>query len=398
MSAESIAIPEKPRRRVSAFSTGMALFSMFFGAGNLIFPLIVGRSAGTETPAALFGLSLSAVAFPFLGLIAMMLYRGDLRSFLGRLGPWPAFGLLFVLQMAQGPIGSMPRLITLMHASVKPYLPELSLVVFSIAICAVVFLLTFRPQKIIALLGVVLTPLLLLSLAALIGFGMIDPPRASEAAAPSAHYFMEGLKGGYQTMDLIAALLFATVIMPHLSRDTDALSLEEADWIIRKRMKRASAIAAGLLMISYMGLCWLSSHYSWTLQNVDAPEDLLGAIAVKILGPWGGLVSSAAIFLACLTTAISLAAVFSDYLRKDLLKEKISPTAALVITLGFTAGMANLGFSGIMRLMGPILEILYPALIALCAVNIGYCLYRVKPVKAPVYFVLGFAAGGFCFS
>ena len=401
MSTESIALSEKPRRRArrhtGALLTGMALFSMFFGAGNLIFPLIVGRSAGAETPAAILGLGLSAVAFPFLGLIAMMLYRGDLRSFLGRLGKWPAFALLFILQMSQGPVGSLPRLVTLMHASVKPYLPDLSLSLFSVGICAIVFLLTFRPQKIVALLGVVLTPLLLISIAILIFFGMIDAPQIQEAVQGSSHYFMEGLKGGYQTMDLIAALLFATVIIPHLSRDTEALAPEEADWVIRKRMKQASLIASGLLMVTYVGLCWLSAHYSWTLDALHPPESLLGAIAEKILGPWGGIVSAAAIFLACLTTAISLASVFADYLRKDLFKERLSPLISLSLTLAFTAGMANLGFGGIMRLMGPVLEILYPALIALCVVNIVYCLYQVKPVKALVFFVLGFAAGGFCF-
>ena len=198
-------------------------------------------------------------------------------------------------------------------------------------------------------------------------------------------------------MDLIAALLFATVIMPHLAHNTDALSKEEADWIIRKRMKGASMIAAGLLMITYVGLCWLSSHYSWTLDGATAPEDLLGAIAGRILGPWGAFVSASTIFLACLTTAISLAAVFSDYLQKDLLSGKVSPNVSLALTLGATAAMANLGFSGIMKLMGPVLEILYPALIALCVVNIAYSLYHVKTVKAPVFFVLGFASGCFCF-
>lgn len=397
MSANSIAIPEKPKRRVGVIFTGMALFSMFFGAGNLIFPLIVGRSAGTETPSALFGLAISAVAFPFLGLIAMMMYRGDIRSFLGRLGKGPAFALLFLLQIAQGPMGSLPRLVTLMHASLKAYFPNFTLLFFSVLICAVIFLLTYRPQRIVALLGVVLTPLFILSLAILFGVGAINAPEANVVAESSSHFFFEGLTGGYQTMDLIAALLFATVIMPHLSHDTDALSREEADWVIKKRMKGASMIAAGLLMITYVGLCWISSHYSWTLDGAVAPEDLLGAIAEKILGPWGLFISAAAIFLACLTTAISLAAVFSDYLQKDLLKGRVSPNGSLAITLGVTAAMANLGFSGIVKLMSPLLEILYPGLIALCIVNIAYSLYRVKTVKAPVFFVLGFAAGGSCF-
>lgn len=368
---------------------------MFFGAGNLIFPLIVGHSAGNQTPIAIVGLCLSAVAFPFLGLIAMMFYKGNLRAFLSRLGKWPAFVLLLILQLTQGPMGCMPRLITLMHASVKSFFPELSLLVFSIVIAVILFLLTFRPQKIVDLLGVIMTPFLLLILTLLVVFGMWNAPMTQEVSGSSVHYFLEGIKGGYQTMDLIGSLLFATVILPHLAQGTEDLPLDEANRLIRRRMKGASLIAAGLLMFSYIGLCWVSSHYSWTLEGVGAPEDLLGAISLKIFGPFGSIVSTTAIFLACLTTAISLAAIFSDYLRKDLFREKISPNLSLILTLVITASIANLGFSGVVRLVGPILEILYPGLIVLCLGNIAYLTHNLKPVKSPVFFVLGFAAGGF---
>lgn len=359
MSAETISIDRS--KSIGVFSTGLALFSMFFGAGNLIFPLIVGRLSGSETPFAILGLGISAVAFPFLGLIAMMLYEGNIKAFLSRMGVWPALALLFVLQMSQGPVGSMPRLVTLMHASVKSYVPGLSLMVFSLAICAIVFLLTVRQQKIIRLLGVVLTPLLLLTLAILVIVGSIHAPDAHLAAEGSAYYFGQGLKLGYQTTDLIAALLFATVVLPHLSQGTGDRR------IIWKRMTAASLIASGLLMASYIGLCWLSAHHSFP---DAAPEELLHLIAVKILGPFGGLVSSAAVFLACLTTAISLSAVFTQYLRDELAKGKLSNGAALALTLGITAAVANLGFGGIVKMWGPLLEVLYPILIVLCLYNI----------------------------
>lgn len=366
------ATSEKPRTNI--IFTGMALFSMFFGAGNLIFPLLVGQSAGTETPSALLGLSISAVFFPFLGLMAMLLCSGELSTFLKRIGKLPAFALLFILQTTQGPVGCMPRLITLMHASVKPYLPDLSLLIFSLLICGLIFLLTFRPNKIISILGLVLTPVFLLTLATLVGVGMINAPEPSAAAGSSMHHFMEGFKGGYQTMDLILALLFSTVIIPHLFQEAGGLSAHAAKAYVRKKMIVASAIAASLLMVSYMGLCWIASHY----HAPAAPEDLLSVISFRILGPWGGLIAMIAIFMACLTTAISMARVFSEYIRKDLCKEKISANGSLLLTLAATAGIACLGFSGIMRLLSPILEILYPGLIALCLYNIFVRLYRKK--------------------
>ncbi|MBS0628275.1 MAG: branched-chain amino acid transport system II carrier protein, partial [Verrucomicrobia bacterium] len=127
------------KSRMNVIFTGMALFSMFFGAGNIIFPLLVGHLSGNQTPYALLGLSFSAVAFPVLGLIAMTLSFGNLAIFLKKLGKYPAIILLFILQITQGPLGCMPRLITLMHASLKTYLPNLSLLLFSLLISGLIF-------------------------------------------------------------------------------------------------------------------------------------------------------------------------------------------------------------------------------------------------------------------
>jgi LIVCS family branched-chain amino acid:cation transporter len=394
MSIHSAATLEKPKQRVNIFFAGMALFSMFFGAGNIVFPLLLGQMSGTKVPFAIVGLSLSAVAFPFLGLIAMMLYGGDLLIFLRRLGKWPSFALLLILQLAQGPMGCLPRLVTLMHASVKLYFPEISLFVFSIFICVILFLLTFRPQKIVDLLGAILTPFLLLALGILIVFGAINAPEAPVMFEGAQHYLVEGIKGGYQTMDLIGSLLFATVMLPHLSRDLTSLPEEETKKILRRRMTWASGIAASLLILTYIGLCWISAHHATALDPSIAPETLLQAIAIKILGSQGGAVAAIVVFLACLTTAISLSLIFSEYVRKNLCFETISPAAALSATLLITGAIANLGFSGIIQFIGPVLSVLYPALIVLCLLNIAHALYRVQTLQAPVFFTLGFAIGG----
>jgi LIVCS family branched-chain amino acid:cation transporter len=386
----------EPKRRTGVFFTGMALYCMFFGAGNLIFPLLIGKSAGSQTPTALLGLTISAVAFPLLGLIAMMLYRGNLHRFLERLGKGPSFWLLLVLQIAQGPL-CMSRLFTLMHASVKGYFAWATLPIASVLIAVLSFMLVYRPQRLVALLGIILTPVFLISLGILVVVGMVGAPSMPIVQEGAGFHFIQGMRGGYMTMDLISALLFATMVVPHLAAGMEGLSSEDEEKSIRRKMTGASLIAAGLLTISYIGLCCLSAHHSSTLPASIAPEDLLQAISIKILGPWGGIIAAITVFLACLTTAISLAAVFSNYLRQDLFKSRISPTVSLILTLGITAAITNLGFSGILRIMGPILEILYPALIVLCLLNIAYTFYQVKPVKVPVFIALALAIGGFCF-
>ena len=389
-------IREKPKRRAGVFFTGMALYCMFFGAGNLIFPLLIGKTSGTQTSAAILGLTISAVIFPLLGLIAMMFFGGNLHRFLERLGKGPAFGLLLLLQITQGPL-CMSRLFTLMHASIKGYFAWATLPIASILIAAIAFALTYRPQRLVALLGIVLTPAFLLALGILVVVGVYTAPPMPVSLEGAGFHFLQGIRGGYMTMDLISALLFATMVVPHFGEGTEGLSKEEAEQHIRRKMTGASLVAAGLLTISYVGLCWLSAHHTWTLPGTVSPEDLLHAISVKILGYWGGVIGAATVFLACLTTAISLAAVFSKYLRNDVLQNRVSPTAALILTLAITAATTNLGFSGILRVLGPILEILYPGLIVLCLLNIAHSLYEVKPVKIPVFGALALALFGFCF-
>lgn len=361
---------------------------MFFGAGNLVFPLLVGKTAGSESSSAIAGLSLSAVAFPLLGLVAIMLYGGDLKAFLARLGKWPAIVVLFILAMSQGPIGAMPRLVTLMHASVKPYF-GISLWSFSTLICGLVFFLTIRPSQMMRLLGAILTPLLLCTLGLLFAIGIFNGPLPLPSFEGASHHFQEGLKGGYQTLDLTAALLFGTLMIPHLAKGRS--SKRE----VERTMLWSSAIAAGLLMVSYIGLCYLSASYSPLLPPGIADVDYLHAIAVQILGPSGSLIATGAVFLACLTTAISLSAVFSSYLQTELLKGKGGAIIPLGLTLAVTALMANLGFSGIMKIWGPVLEILYPSLIVLCLLNIANRLFAIRMVKAPVFIALAVGSAVF---
>ncbi|MBI3508598.1 MAG: branched-chain amino acid transport system II carrier protein [Chlamydiia bacterium] len=368
---------------IQIFSTGLALFSMFFGAGNVVFPLLIGREAGTQVGVALLGIGISGVLFPFLGLIAMMHYRGDLRAFLRRLGEGPGFICLFLLNIIMGPI-VISRLFTLMHASITMILP-ISLELCSVLLCALVFALTYRAQRIISLLGIILTPVLLLVLALLVIAGLRGAPDPVQPVASSWTLALNGLKGGYQMMDLLGALLFSTLIIPHV------MGTSQQEGNFSKNMIGASVVAALLLLISYAGLGWVAAHHSAHLSPSLPPEALLGALSYHVLGESGAYLASAIVFLACLTTAISLAAVFAHFLQHDLFKEKIGPKTSLGIALSMPAMVATLGFEGIMRLASPLLDVIYPALIVLCLVNIARW-----PVRAPVFFSLGFTAGALC--
>ncbi len=370
-----------PKKKSSLFTTGLALFSMFFGAGNLIFPLLIGKSVGQNVWFAISGLGLTAVVIPFLGLAAMVLFQADYNRFFGRFGKIPGMLLLLLLQLILGPFGVIPRLVALMHATVEPYLFGMPLMMFSILIAVVIFGCSFKRQKLIGFLGAYLTPILLLSLAALVFFGLSDGASLNPVSPPARDSFMQGLLGGYNTMDLIAAFLFATVILPHFQQESELEHPMQRRRSLLKKMLFSSLIAASLLFLTYIGLCLISAHHGWRLDPSYPPEQMLGAIAIKLLGPVGGCIAAVAVFTACLTTAITLSSIFADYLRKDLCKEKISPTLALILTLVIVTLFASLGFGGISAFLNPIVQIVYPGLILLTFLNLLHYLYLHRAVK-----------------
>jgi LIVCS family branched-chain amino acid:cation transporter len=365
----------------NALLTGLALFSMFFGAGNLIFPILMGQNMGENIGFALLGLCITAVIIPLMGLIVMILFKGDIKEFLGRMGKTPGLLVLLLLQLILGPLGVIPRLITLMHASIRPYFGSLSLLTFSLISCFIIFLMTFKRQKLIGILGKYLTPILLLSLGALIAFGFIQEPSWNMAIISKGDSFLQGLITGYNTMDLIAAFLFSSLVIPHFQINKTTQNIDKKNWPLFKKMLLSSLIAAFLLVITYLGLCLISARHAGSFDETIKAEDILSAIAIKLLGPLGGLIASLTVMTACLTTAITLTSIFSDYLQRDIFKQKISSKASLIITLFIAAIFSNFGFDGIASFLSPLLQIIYPALILLTFLNLMHALYGFKNLK-----------------
>ncbi len=338
------------------------------------------------------GLGVTAVIVPFLGLAAMIFFQADLHRFFGRIGKVPGMLLLFLLQVILGPFGVIPRLVTLMHATAAPYLFDMPLILFSILAAGLIFACSLKREWLIGILGKVLTPLLLLSLAALVFFGLKGGSSLSPTSSSAGSSFLEGLLGGYNTMDLIAAFLFATVVLPHFKQEVEEEQAGQKRRSLLRKMFFSSLIAASLLFLTYIGLCLISAYHGGALDTAYPPEQLLNVFAIKLLGLAGGSIAAVTVITACLTTAMTLALIFADYLRKDLCREKISPAVALGITLAVTTLFANLGFGGIAAFLGPILQVVYPGLILLTGLNLLHALYGYRMVKLPVF--LAFAISG----
>jgi LIVCS family branched-chain amino acid:cation transporter len=380
-------------KRSSTLTTGFAIFSMLFGAGNIVFALAIGQYAQDKNFFAIAGLLITAVGVPLLGLIAMALFNGDYKSFFDRLGRIPGFMLLTMIMGLIGPFGATPRCIALSYSTAKMYLPDIPLFAFSAAACLFAFLCSYRRTSILKIVGYFLTPLKLGSLAFIIVMGLMFSPVTPSASHSELAVFFRGLKDGYQTMDLLATFFFCSVVLDCLRRSMNVSHPVNFKGMIGTTLK-ASCIGAGLLALIYIGFSYVAAAYSHTLTEVR-PDELISQIAVQVLGPYAGLVVSFTVTLACLTTAIALTTVFAEFLRKDILNDKVSYGTAVFITLMITFAFSLLNFTGIIRFLAPILEICYPALITLSLVNILYKLYQFKPVKAPVWIVFAASLGAY---
>ena len=359
----------------AVFSTGLAMFAMFFGSGNLVFPLLVGQLSEGHTVLSSIGILLTGVLVPFLGILAMLLFDGDTGKLFSRLGKPATFWFSLFALAIMGPFSVLARCITVAHGSYKLLFPATPLWVFSLCACSILFLLTIRKNRIVPMLGTILTPLLLLSLTAIAIFGLSSMPTPPVLENGAWEGFKTGIFKGYQTMDLLAAFFFSTFVINHLRQNNRTEAPLSAFF-------KSSLIGAGLLSAIYVILVLLGARYAMNLQGVPAQE-MLGQIAHYALGPYAAPIVCSAVILACITTAIVLTSLFSDFLRKEVAKDRIPPSLAILTTLTIGFFISTLEFSGIMSFIGPILEVIYPALIVMTLFSIAYKTLGWKAVRVP---------------
>lgn len=374
------------KSKMNVFAAGMAIFAMFFGAGNIIFPLALGQYALDKMPYALMGLLITSVAMPFAGLIAMFLYKGQIHAFFGRLGKIPGFIIACFTISLLGPLGCAPRCIALAFSTFSMSVPGTSMILFSSISCLIIFLFVFNKGSLLKLIGYVLSPFKILLLVLIVIIGLVNTP---EIAAPlsmhgDATLFFHGLKEGYNTMDLIGSFFFAPIIIASLANSEENSDKPGLDKFILK----ACGIGAFLLASIYLGFCYLASIYAAELHGI--PNDrLLGEIAIRILGPQGGLIVSLTVAVACLTTAIALIAAFSNFIQKEVFADRVGYTPIVIASLLVTFIITTFEFSGIATFLGPVLELCYPILIVLTFYNLIHALIisrksdRLSPQLAP---------------
>jgi LIVCS family branched-chain amino acid:cation transporter len=366
-------------------STGFAMFSMFFGSGNIVFPILVGQQSGGHYILSALGIFLTGVFVPFLGVLAMMLCKGSLSDFFRSIGKVGTFVFSLIALSLMGPFGVLPRCIVVAHGAFLQIFSSASLIWISLGLCSLIYFLTVNKNRIIPVLGSFLTPLLLVAILAIFICALVKGSLPSFTETDLAwSSFKMGFFKGYQTMDLLAAVFFSTFIIGHLQsargEDVSEKSSIRTFW-------KASLIGGSLLSVVYFFLVLLGSIYSPELASI-APQEMFGYIALRTLGPLAAPCMCIAVVLACLTTAVILTALFAEFLRKEICREKIGNKTSLVVTLLIAFVISTLQFSGIMRFLGPVIEMIYPALIMLTIVNVVHRTWGFKNTHWPTTLTL----------
>lgn len=341
---------------------GFALFSMFFGAGNLIFPPSLGNKLGDQYLLGIIGFVLTGVGLPLLAILACSRGNGSFEGITNKIGTKFTLILTTVLFFAIGPLLAIPRTAaTTFEISILPFFPTWS----PIIVMAIYFLINLffvlRRSSIIDTIGKFLTPALIIILTIVIVKGVIDPI-GEMASTGATNILSTSLLEGYQTMDALAALLFAGVITSSIIQK--GYKGKEVNSVLLK----ASVIAVIGLAFVYGGLTFIGAH---TVNLVDAGisnTSLLVFIANKILGTFGVVLIGAAIGLACLTTSIGLltaGATFFEKVTNGKLSYKFNSIAISLISYV----IACQGVDKIVKLSVPILNVLYPVAITIIVVT-----------------------------
>jgi LIVCS family branched-chain amino acid:cation transporter len=352
-------------------SSGLALFAMFFGAGNIIYPLALGAQAGDHIVYVMLAFLVSGIGLPFLGLFATSLYNGDYESFFSRLGKTPAFILITFLILFIGPLCATPRTETIAHQTLQPFLPGVfgSPYVFSACYCLAIFALTYRHTKIVDLIGYFLSPIKLVLFAVLIVAGLLTTQDIFENKNTIMSSVQLGLVNGYSTMDLLAAFFFCSVVYKSILAKAKDIGITDPKETI-KIFLYACFIGAAILAVVYVGFMFLAYSHASQLQGVDTAQ-MIVVISNIVLGKSGAIFVGICVSFACLVTAVALTEVTAGFLYEHIFMKKIPRLACLIGTIVLIYAMSILGFSVIMQFSLPILEVLYPVLIVYCVVNIA---------------------------
>ena len=361
---------------------GLMLFSFFFGAGNLIFPPVLGQMAGENIGWGMLGFCLSGVGFPLLGVLAVAMKKSDNPDAIAMpMHPLYARAVTILCALAIGPLFAIPRTAAVsFDTGISALLPAafdgFGLPLYSAFFFILTYFFSINPSKIIGNIGNFLSPMLLICLAVLVVCVFVNPtgslqmPNAEFTATP----FFRGFQEGYNTMDLLAAILFGSITIKAI----EAQGITDKA-VLTKPCSYAGLIAAFFLAITYVALAYTGALSINVFGAIPNGATLLSKICTYYMGFGGQIVLALIIFFACLTTSIGLTTAISGYFS-ELSNNRIQYQRLVLFISAFSLLVANFGLENIIKFSIPVICMLYPIIIALAILNIGRVIIHDDPL------------------
>ncbi len=352
----------KDRKKVILDSViiGAALFSMFFGAGNMIFPPYLGLKAGTDWFSGFLGYYIADIGLAVVAILAQIRIGGHER-FLSPLGKFIGPAMMFAVVMCIGPFISIPRTAaTTYELSIAPLFEGFNMPLFYLIFFGVVALLCINRSAVVDIIGKILTPLLFVGLIFLIVMGLINPMGDITLPPRTESVVADGISAGYQSMDVLASVIFGVIIL------ASAANKGYTEPKAKARVAMGAGIVSGIgLLIIYLGLAYLgataSSNYD---MHIDRTGLLTSIISTLMPGTWGMVFFAVVAGLACLSTAIALTTSAAEYLE-GLTKGKIKYKYFVIGICVFDAIISLVGVEMLITVAAPILDIVYPPILML---------------------------------
>lgn len=364
---------------------GFTLFSMFFGAGNLIFPPGIAAQAGSMTWFAVIGLAISAVGLPVLGVVAVARSGG-----MDQLGKrvHPAFAKLFtvVAYLAIGPCLAIPRTAsTSFEMAVPPFVGAdapiwLFQLLYSVVFFVLALLVALRPEKLTDRLGKILCPILVILIVVTFAACLLHP--LDGYGAPTARWdtpikaVAAGFLDGYQTMDTIAALAFGIVI----SLNIRARGVTDNGAVVSGTV-RAGLMAGGMLLVIYSMLAHIGGISGGAVPHPSDGTQALTNIVPLLFGPVGSVLLACIFVIACFNVCVGLISSCGEYFHN--LCPRLSYRGWAILFAVVSMVLANAGLTQILAFSIPVLNIIYPVAIVLILLSFAHNWLKRTPMVYP---------------
>jgi len=347
------------RLYIDIFVIGFALFSMFFGAGNVIFPPYLGLSCGSQWFLGFVCYYLADIGLALVALFAV-LRHGSWEAVSRPIGRIPSTLLMSAIMLCIGPMLAIPRTAATTHEmALTPLIPNVHPLLFSAVFFLIILVLCLNESAVVDIVGKILTPALLLGLLLLIAVGIVNPIGPIPNHVLVENVPITGIEAGYQTMDVLAALVFGIILLKsaHNKGYTDTRSKARV-------VAGAGVVAGAALMVVYWGLTYLGVTASVLFDLSVSRTFLVAEIVRQLLGLPGTCVFSIVVALACITTAIALVSTAAAYFSA-LSKGRLSYRLLVFLICTFSAVVSNIGLDQIVSISAPVLSVVYPPALTL---------------------------------